>query len=73
MQEGTTLCIERCALCVDGELFSILTTGAEYDGACITMNGESFDAIATLDLRHFGAVTLRGRPGLLPRDLDEKT
>ncbi len=31
------------------------------------------DAIATLDLRHFGAVTLRGRPGLLPRDLDEKT
>ena len=30
------------------------------------------DAIATLDLRHFGAVTLRGRPGLLPRDLDER-
>jgi predicted nucleic acid-binding protein len=30
------------------------------------------DAIATLDLRHFRAVTLRGRPGLLPRDLDEK-
>ena len=30
------------------------------------------DAIATLDLRHFGAVTLRGRPELLPRDLDEK-
>jgi hypothetical protein len=28
------------------------------------------DAIATLDLRHFGAVTLRGRPRLLPRDLD---
>jgi predicted nucleic acid-binding protein len=27
-------------------------------------------AIATLDLRHFGAVTLRGRPPLLPRDLD---
>ena len=27
-------------------------------------------AIATLDLRHFGAVTLRGRPRLLPRDLD---
>jgi predicted nucleic acid-binding protein len=27
------------------------------------------DAIATLDLRHFGAVTLRGRPRLLPRDL----
>jgi hypothetical protein len=26
-------------------------------------------AIATLDLRHFGAVTLRGRPRLLPRDL----
>jgi hypothetical protein len=28
------------------------------------------DAIATLDLRHFGAVSLRGRPRLLPRDLD---
>ncbi len=27
-------------------------------------------AIATLDLRHFGAVTLRGRPKLYPRDLD---
>jgi predicted nucleic acid-binding protein len=27
------------------------------------------DAIATLDLRHFGAVSLRGRPALLPRDL----
>ena len=30
------------------------------------------EAIATLDLRHFGAVTLRGRPRLLPRDLDEQ-
>ena len=28
------------------------------------------DAIATLDVLHFGAVTLRGRPRLLPRDLD---
>jgi predicted nucleic acid-binding protein len=27
------------------------------------------EAIVTLDLRHFGAVTLRGRPRLLPRDL----
>jgi hypothetical protein len=27
------------------------------------------DAVATLDLRHFGAVSLRGRPRLLPRDL----
>ena len=26
-------------------------------------------AIATLDLRHFGAVTIRGRPRLIPRDL----
>lgn len=26
-------------------------------------------AIATLDVRHFGTVTLRGRPALLPRDL----
>jgi predicted nucleic acid-binding protein len=29
-------------------------------------------AIATLDLRHFGAVTLRSRFDLLPRDLDER-
>jgi predicted nucleic acid-binding protein len=27
------------------------------------------DAIATLDLRHFGAVTIRGNPKLFPRDL----
>lgn len=27
------------------------------------------EAIATVDLRHFGAVTLRGEPRLLPRDL----
>jgi hypothetical protein len=26
-------------------------------------------AIATLDMRHFGAVTIRGRPRLIPRDL----
>lgn len=26
------------------------------------------EAIVTLDLRHFGAVTLKGRPRLLPRD-----
>jgi predicted nucleic acid-binding protein len=25
-------------------------------------------AIATLDVRHFGAVTIRGRPKILPRD-----
>jgi uncharacterized protein len=29
-------------------------------------------AIATLDLRHFGAVALRYRPRLYPRDLDER-
>jgi len=27
------------------------------------------EAIATLDLRHFGAVSIKGRPKLLPRDL----
>jgi len=27
------------------------------------------DAIATLDLRHFGALRIRGTPRLLPRDL----
>jgi len=30
-------------------------------------------AIATLDLRHFGAVAIRGKPGLYPRDLDSST
>lgn len=29
------------------------------------------NAIATLDLRHFAAVPIRGRPKLLPRDLGE--
>lgn len=27
-------------------------------------------AIATLDIRHFGSVTIKGTPKLLPRDLD---
>ena len=27
------------------------------------------EAIATLDLKHFGAVKIRGGPRLLPRDL----
>ena len=27
------------------------------------------EAVATLDLRHFGAVAIRGRPRLYPRDL----
>ena len=40
---------------VDGVVISV----AERLGA---------DAIATLDLRHFGAVEIRGRPHLLPRD-----
>jgi predicted nucleic acid-binding protein len=30
-------------------------------------------AIATLDLRHFGAVTIKHRPALLPRDLSAAT
>ena len=30
------------------------------------------EAIATLDLRHFGAVVLRNHPRLVPRDLDER-
>lgn len=41
---------------VDGVVISV----AEREGA---------EAIATLDLRHFGAVEIRGRPRLLPRDL----
>jgi predicted nucleic acid-binding protein len=30
-------------------------------------------AIATLDLRHFGAVKLRGNPKLVPRDLETRS
>ena len=30
------------------------------------------EAIATLDLRHFGAVKIEGRPKLLPRDLEKR-
>ena len=32
-------------------------------------SGSGQKSIATLDLRHFGAVALRGTPRLLPRDL----
>lgn len=28
------------------------------------------DAIATLDLRHFGSIPIRGNPKILPRDLE---
>jgi hypothetical protein len=31
------------------------------------------EAIATLDLRHFGAIAIQGRPRLLPRDLSRLT
>jgi predicted nucleic acid-binding protein len=40
------------------------------DGAVIAVAERlGAGAIATLDLRHFGAVSIRGRPRLLPRDL----
>jgi predicted nucleic acid-binding protein len=40
------------------------------DGAVIAVAERlEADAIATLDLRDFGAVEIRGRPRLLPRDL----
>jgi predicted nucleic acid-binding protein len=39
------------------------------DGAVIALAERlRANAIATLDLRHFGAVAIRGRPRLLPRD-----
>jgi hypothetical protein len=40
--------------------------------ACVMALAERVEAeaIATLDLRHFGAVKLRGSPKLLPRDFD---
>lgn len=40
------------------------------DGAVIAVAERlGAGAIATFDLRHFGAVTIKGRPKLLPRDL----
>ena len=40
------------------------------DGVVIAMAERlRADAIATLDLRHFGAVSIRGEPRLFPRDL----
>ncbi|MDN5849677.1 MAG: PIN domain-containing protein [Nitrococcus sp.] len=40
------------------------------DGVVMAMAERLEDsAIATLDLRHFGAVSLRGAPKLLPRDI----
>jgi uncharacterized protein len=43
-----------------GLVDAVVMATAEHLGA---------SAIATLDLRHFGAVKLRGSPRLLPRDL----
>jgi predicted nucleic acid-binding protein len=39
--------------------------------ACVMATAERLgaEAIATVDLRHFGAIKLRGAPKLLPRDL----
>ncbi len=40
------------------------------DAVVMTMADRlSAEAIATLDVRHFGAVPIRGNPRLLPRDL----
>jgi hypothetical protein len=40
------------------------------DGVVVAMAERlGADGIATLDLRHFGAVAIRGEPLLLPRDL----
>jgi predicted nucleic acid-binding protein len=40
------------------------------DGVVVAMAKRlGADGIATLDLRHFGAVAIRGEPLLLPRDL----
>jgi len=40
------------------------------DGVVIAVaERKKAEAIATLDLRHFGTVSIRGRPRLLPRDL----
>lgn len=41
------------------------------DGAVIAVAERlGAKAVATLNLRHFGAVAIKGRPRLLPRDLD---
>lgn len=59
LARAQALCTRHRALrigLVDGVVISV----AERLGA---------DAIATLDVRHFGAVRIKGAPALLPRDL----
>ena len=52
------LCVRYRSLRI-GLVDALVIAAAERLGA---------DAIATLDLRHFGAVSIKGNPRLLPRD-----
>jgi hypothetical protein len=48
----------------------VADTGALVDSVVMAIaERRKAEAIATLDLGHFAAVTLRNRPHLLPRDL----
>ena len=49
--------------------YSALKVGLVDAMVIATAERLNADAIATLDLRHFGAVTIKGNPRLLPRDL----
>lgn len=56
LERARKICQRHALGLVDGIVIAV----AERLGA---------DAIATLDLRHFGAVAIRGQPKLYPRDL----
>lgn len=60
--------LERAhALCTRYRALALGLVDAVVIGTAERLRAE---AVATLDLRHFGAVEIRGRPRLLPRDLE---
>jgi predicted nucleic acid-binding protein len=60
--------LERArALCTRYRTLALGLVDAVVIGVAERLRAE---AVATLDLRHFGVVEIRGRPRLLPRDLE---
>jgi predicted nucleic acid-binding protein len=51
------------------ELYGSLRPGLVDCSVIAVAERLAAEAVATLDLRHFGVVEIRGRPRLLPRDL----
>lgn len=67
LEWGTDADVERAAEL--NRAYSALRLGL-VDGVVIAVAERlGAEAIATLDLRHFGAIAIKGRPRLVPRDL----